>query len=80
MATLPSSNLEQLNRAGVSIWLDTLSRQLLDSGEFVTLIRDWRVTGATSNVVGPLIYYIARAVRRSQGIDLDLVYRELPPD
>jgi APA family basic amino acid/polyamine antiporter len=31
-------------------------------------------------VVGLLIYYIARAVRRSQGIDLDLVYRELPPD
>jgi hypothetical protein len=25
-------------------------------------------------------YYIARAVRRSQGIDLDLVYKELPPD
>ncbi len=31
-------------------------------------------------VVGLLIYYIARAVRRSQGIDLELVYRELPPD
>ncbi len=31
-------------------------------------------------VIGLAIYYIARAVRRSQGIDLDLVYRELPPD
>jgi amino acid transporter len=31
-------------------------------------------------VVGLLIYYIARAVRKSQGIDVDLVYRELPPD
>ncbi|HWD75648.1 MAG TPA: APC family permease [Solirubrobacteraceae bacterium] len=31
-------------------------------------------------VVGLLIYYISRAVRRSQGIDLDLVYQELPPD
>jgi basic amino acid/polyamine antiporter, APA family len=31
-------------------------------------------------VVGLLIYYIARAVRKSQGIDLDLVYKELPPD
>ncbi|HEX3803364.1 MAG TPA: APC family permease [Solirubrobacteraceae bacterium] len=31
-------------------------------------------------VVGLLIYYIAKAVRRSQGIDLDLVYKELPPD
>jgi hypothetical protein len=31
-------------------------------------------------VVGLLIYYIARPVRRSQEIDLDLVYQELPPD
>jgi amino acid transporter len=31
-------------------------------------------------VVGLLIYYVARAVRRSQGIDIDLVYQELPPD
>jgi amino acid transporter len=31
-------------------------------------------------VVGLLIFYVARAVRRGQGIDLDLVYRELPPD
>ncbi|HEX4691628.1 MAG TPA: APC family permease [Solirubrobacteraceae bacterium] len=31
-------------------------------------------------VVGLLIYYVARAVRRSQGVDIDLVYRELPPD
>jgi basic amino acid/polyamine antiporter, APA family len=31
-------------------------------------------------VVGLLIYYVARAVRKSQGIDLDLVYNELPPD
>jgi hypothetical protein len=31
---VPTSTLEQLNRAGVSIWLDTLSRQLLDSGDF----------------------------------------------
>jgi hypothetical protein len=43
---VPSSTLEQLHGAGVSIWLDTLSRQLLDSGEFGTLIRDYRVTGA----------------------------------
>ncbi|MEA2509763.1 MAG: hypothetical protein QOG21_1845, partial [Actinomycetota bacterium] len=30
--------------------------------------------------VGLIVYYVARAVRRSQGIDLDLVYQELPPD
>ena len=42
-------NLERLHDAGVSIWLDTLSRQLLQSGEFAALIRDLSVTGATSN-------------------------------
>ncbi len=45
----PNPNLARLHRAGVSIWLDTLSRQLLESGEFSELIRDCSVTGATSN-------------------------------
>ena len=31
-------------------------------------------------VIGLLIYYVAKAVRRSEGVDVDLVYRELPPD
>lgn len=41
--------LQQLRRSGVSIWLDTLSRALLDSGTFTHLISDCQVTGATSN-------------------------------
>jgi len=45
----PNPNLERLHQAGVSIWLDTLSRQLVDGGEFGALIRDSSVTGATSN-------------------------------
>jgi transaldolase len=61
---VPTSPLDQLNRAGVSIWLDTLSRQLLDSGEFGMLIRDCRVTGATSN---PTIF--ARAITGSSLYD-----------
>jgi hypothetical protein len=35
--------LKHLHAAGVSIWLDTLSRELLDSAEFATLIRDYAV-------------------------------------
>jgi hypothetical protein len=31
-------------------------------------------------VLGLLIYFIARAVRKAQGIDLSLIYRELPPE
>ena len=43
------NRLERLHAAGVSIWLDTLSRQLLDSGAFATLMDDYAITGATSN-------------------------------
>jgi APA family basic amino acid/polyamine antiporter len=31
-------------------------------------------------VLGLLIYFIARAVRLTQGVNLDLIYRELPPE
>ena len=40
-------NLQKLREAGVSIWLDTLSRDLLESGGFAGLISDYGVTGAT---------------------------------
>src|SRR5512132_1319938 len=57
-------NLPRLHDAGVSIWLDTLSRQLLDSGDFAALIRDYSVTGATSN---PTIF--AKAITGSDLYD-----------
>ena len=63
----PTPNLEQLHDAGVSIWLDTLSRQLLQSSEFGTLIRDYSVTGATSN---PTIF--AKAITGSDLYDEQL--------
>lgn len=65
--TAPNPNLQRLHEAGVSIWLDTLSRQLLDSGEFAGLIRDYRVTGATSN---PTIF--AKAITGSDLYDQQL--------
>jgi transaldolase len=40
-------NLRRLHEAGVSIWLDTLSRELLETGGFAGLIRDYGITGAT---------------------------------
>jgi transaldolase len=49
MSRASNRNLRRLHGAGVSIWLDTLSRQLLASGDFASLIRDFSVTGATSN-------------------------------
>jgi transaldolase len=60
-------NLRRLHDAGVSIWLDTLSRELLETGEFGELIRDWSVTGATSN---PTIF--AKAITGSDRYDRQL--------
>jgi transaldolase len=61
------TNLRRLQAAGVSIWLDTLSRQLLESGEFARLVRDASVTGATSN---PTIF--AKAITGSDRYDEQL--------
>jgi hypothetical protein len=57
------NRLEQLHDAGVSIWLDTLSRELLDSGAFAALIAGSAVTGATSN---PTIF--AKVLRAVPGV------------
>jgi transaldolase len=58
------NRLQRLHEAGVSIWLDTLSRELLESGEFERLVRDCAVTGATSN---PTIF--AKAITGSDRYD-----------
>jgi transaldolase len=58
------NRLQALHDAGVSIWLDTLSRELLDGGEFARLIADCALTGATSN---PTIF--AKAITGSQSYD-----------
>jgi transaldolase len=57
----------QLHDAGVSIWLDTLSRELLQTGEFAELISDFSVSGATSN---PAIF--AKAITGSDRYDEEL--------
>jgi len=62
-----NQNLRRLHEAGVSIWLDTISRQLLASGDFAALIRDFSVTGATSN---PTIF--AKAITGSDLYDEQL--------
>ena len=61
------NRLQALHDAGVSIWLDTLSRELLASGEFARLIADCAVTGATSN---PTIF--AKAITDSERYDEQL--------
>ncbi len=58
------NRLRHLHQAGVSIWLDDLSRELLESGEFERLARESAVTGATSN---PTIF--AKAITSSERYD-----------
>ena len=61
------NRLERLRQAGVSVWLDTLSRELLDSGELERLVGEYAVTGATSN---PTIF--AKAITESDRYDQQL--------
>ncbi len=59
--------LGELTAAGVSIWLDDISRERLRTGNLAELIRDWDVTGVTSN---PTIF--AHAVANGDAYDQQL--------
>ena len=59
-----SERLKSLAEAGVSIWLDDLSRERLDSGSLVNLIKECSVVGVTTN---PSIF--ASALAAGQGYD-----------
>ncbi|MSO58444.1 MAG: transaldolase [Thermoleophilia bacterium] len=55
---MAEGRLQALSAAGVSVWIDTLSRELLDSGELERLVREDAVVGVTSN---PTIFQQALA-------------------
>jgi len=46
---MTNPNTQALTDAGVSIWLDDLSRELLETGRITTLISERNVVGVTSN-------------------------------
>lgn len=79
-----SDRLKQLSEAGVSIWLDDLSRERIETGNLTDLKKNSSVVGITSN---PSIFAKAleegerydEQVRRlvAQGADLDTVVEEL---
>jgi transaldolase len=60
--------LADLSAAGVSIWLDDLSRQRIESGNLAGLIKDSEVVGVTSN---PTIFASAFADADYYAEDLD---------
>jgi transaldolase len=59
--------LQTLHRSGTSVWLDTLSRQILDDGTLDAHIAERSSTGVTCN---PTIF--ATALRASAGYDDDI--------
>jgi transaldolase len=61
------SRLQDIARLGQQIWLDNLSRELLDSGALARWIGDDGIAGVTSN---PAIFY--NAIRNDAGYQADL--------
>ncbi|QZY30672.1 transaldolase [Nocardioides coralli] len=79
--------LQQLTEAGVSIWLDDLSRERLETGNLADLVKNWSVVGVTSN---PAIFQKALGdgerydaqVRElaAAGADVDSAARQITTD
>src|SRR5919204_4428434 len=67
---MPDSNLHKLSALGQSVWIDYLSRDLLDSGELARMMKEDAITGVTSN---PTIFQ--KAI--SQGTAYDEQLKEL---
>jgi transaldolase len=63
----PDDIIASLTAAGVSIWLDDISRERLTTGNLATLVRDMHVSGVTSN---PTIF--AHAVSTGHAYDQQL--------
>jgi transaldolase len=65
-----SDNLRKLSEAGVSIWLDDLSRERIESGNLADLVKNSQVVGVTTN---PSIF----AAALSDGERYDAQVRQL---
>ena len=68
-----SERLAQLSDAGVSIWLDDLSRERLETGNLADLVKNSHVVGVTTN---PSIFQKALA----DGERYDAQVREVAKD
>ena len=64
---MPSDAPKALNQLGQSLWLDNITRDLLDSGTLKRYVDDVSVTGLTSN---PTIF--DHAISRSSAYDAEI--------
>ena len=46
---MAKSHLHELSQQGVSVWIDSLSREMLETGELARLMKEDAVVGVTSN-------------------------------
>src|SRR4026207_716155 len=46
---MAKSKLHELSENGVSVWIDSLSREMLETGELARLMKEDAVVGVTSN-------------------------------
>ncbi len=46
---MAESNLHKLSKHGQSVWIDYLSRDMLEEGELARMMREDAVVGVTSN-------------------------------
>ena len=46
---MAKSRLHELSEQGVSVWVDSLSREMLETGELARLVKEDAVVGVTSN-------------------------------
>ena len=70
-----SDALKELSEAGVSIWLDDLSRERIETGNLASLVADSHVVGVTTN---PSIFQ--KAISQGDGYDQqlsDLAFRKV---
>jgi transaldolase len=67
---MAESNLHKLSKRGVSVWIDYLSRDMLEQGELARMMKEDAVVGQTSN---PTIFQ--KAI--SQGTAYDAQLKEL---
>src|SRR5579864_8776869 len=67
MQLMPDSNLHKLSALGQSVWIDYLSRDLLETGELARLMSDDAVVGVTSN---PTIFQ--KAISQGERYDAQL--------
>jgi transaldolase len=68
--TTPNPNTARLHALGQSLWLDNITRALLDSGTLKRYIDEWSVTGLTSN---PTIF--DQALKGSADYDTEIRQR-----